>query len=135
MQEFAINWLAVIVVAVGKLILGAVWYSPMLFRQRWLAHAGIGSERMREGMPRNMAIDLIANIIMAFVLVHAVHYAGATSIAMGGAVGVLNWLGFVAAGSIAEVTWAKRPFGYWLINNAYAAVSLIVMGAILAVWV
>ena len=33
--------------------------------------------------------------VMAFVLLHAVHYAGATTIGTGAAVGFFNWLGFI----------------------------------------
>ncbi len=71
---------------------------------------------------------------MAFVLVHAIRYAGAVTVPQGLAVAFFNWLGFVAVVTIATVTYERKPFRLFLLNNAYLLLSLLVMGAILAVW-
>ena len=72
---------------------------------------------------------------MAFVLVHAVHYAGATSAAQSAAVGFFNWLGFIAVTMFMTTLYEKRPFKLLLINNGFQLLSLLVMGALVAVWV
>jgi len=36
MYEFSMNYIAVIVVAVISFILGALWYSPLLFYKPWV---------------------------------------------------------------------------------------------------
>jgi hypothetical protein len=89
---------------------------------------------MKAGMVRALAVECIGSLIMAFVLVHAVRYAGATTPLQGMAVGFLNWLGFVAVVTIGSVTYQRRPFGLFLLINGYLLISLVVMGAILAVW-
>jgi uncharacterized protein DUF1761 len=134
MQEISINWLALVLAVLAKMALGAVWFSPPLFLKPWLAAAGVSEAEMKERMPKALAVDLVGAVIMAFVLVHAVKYAGAQGVAQGAAVGFLNWLGFIAVATLSGTIHEHRPFQLWLIGNGYQLVSLIVMGAILAAW-
>jgi len=134
MREIAINWLALIVAVIARMVLGAVWYSPPLFVKPWLAASGMSEAQMKAGLPKALTFDLVGTIVMAFVLVHAVKYAGAQGIAQGAAVGFLNWLGFVAVTTLSATLHEHRPFKLWLINNGYQLVALLIMGAILAAW-
>ncbi len=85
-------------------------------------------------MPKALAVDLVGAVIMAFVLVHAVKYAGAQGARKGQAVGFLNGLGFIALATLSATIHEHRPFDLWLIGNGYQRVSLGLMGAILAAW-
>lgn len=134
MQEIAVNWLALIVAVIARMVLGAVWYSPPLFVKPWLAESGISEAEMRAGLPKALIFDLVGAIIMTFVLVHAVKYAGAQGVVQGAVVGFWNWLGFVAVTSLGQTMHEHRPLKLWLIGNGYQLVALLVMGAILAVW-
>jgi len=134
MHEIAINYLAVVAAALAKIVLGAVWYSPVAFVRPWMEMVGVTDAQMKTRMPTALAVDVIGSLIMAFVLAHAVGYAGAATIATGAAVGFFNWLGLVAIATIASVTYEGRPLRYFLINNGYLLLSLVIMGAILAVW-
>jgi len=134
MQEFPINWWAVLVAAIVKMAIGAAWYSPLLFGPRWMALASCSEADMKARLPRLLAFDFIASLIMAFVLVHAVHYAGAQTLATGAAVGFFNWLGFIATVTFGLTVYEKRPWALFGIANGFQLVSLLVMGAILAVW-
>ena len=57
------------------------------------------------------------NFIMAFVLLHAVRYAGAVNGWQGPAVGFFNWLGFVGMVSVGSVTFDQRPRKLMTING------------------
>lgn len=134
MQEFPINWLAVLVATIAKFVLGAIWYSPIAFAPRWQALTGCDPTAAKTGFVKTMAIDFVASFVMAFVLVHAVHYAGAASLGTGAAVGFFNWLGFIGATTLAAGLYEKRPLALWAINNGYLLLALVIMGVILAVW-
>ena len=134
MQSFPINWLAILACVIFKQALGAAWYSPALFGDRWSTFTGVPQKDMRAGLVKALVPDVIGSVIMAFVLVHAVHYAGANTLLLGAAVGFLNWLGFVAVTHLGSVTFEKRPFALFVLNMGYLAIALIVMGAILAIW-
>ena len=93
MQHFPINYVALLVAAVARFIVGGIWYSPALFGKPWQGLTHCTPEEMKARLPKIIPADLITSYIMAFVLVHAMHYAGATSAAQGAAVGFFNWLG------------------------------------------
>ena len=134
MQSFPINWWAILVAVIAKQAIGALWFSPVLFGPAWCGLAGVSEQEMKAGLVKALIPDVIAAFVMAFVLVHAVHYAGAQSLGQGAAVGFFNWPGFVAVATLGSVTFEKRPLKLYLINNAYWLIALLVMGAILAIW-
>lgn len=134
MREIPIHFFAIFTAAAAKMLIGALWYSPALFLNTWLRVSGITEEQMKAGMGRALAVEFVGSLIMAFVLAHAVRYAGATTAPQGIAVGFFNWLGFVAVVTIGSVTYQRRPFKLFLLINGYLLFSLLVMGAILAVW-
>ena len=135
MQHFPINYLALLVATLAKFFFGWLWYSPLLFGKSWMALTNCDPEQMKSRLPRIVPADLISTFILAFVLVHAVHYAGARGAAQGAAVGFFNWLGFIGAVSFVTTLYEKRPFKLFLINNGFQLISLLFMGAIVAVWV
>lgn len=135
MQHFAINYLALLVATVARFLFGWLWYSPLLFGKAWMSLTNCTLEDMKRNMPKAIPADLIASFIMSFVLVHAVHYAGATSAGQGAAVGFFNWLGFIATVMLATTLYEKRPIKLFLINSGFNLISLLFMGAIVAVWV
>ena len=134
MQDFPINWTALIVVTLGKFALGFVWYA-LIFGKQWQKLAGVTEASMKAGMVKAIGTDLVTTFILAWVLVHAVHYAGAMTWATGAAVGFFNWLGFVGALTLAATVYENRPLKLWLIGNAYQLMALVIMGAVMAVWV
>lgn len=134
MQGFPINWFAILAAVIIKQAIGAFWYSPALFGPSWCKLTGVSEAEMKAGLVKALIPDVISSALMAFVLVHAVHYAGAHNWAQGAAVGFFNWLGFVAVATLGSVTFEKRPLQLYLINNGYLLLTLLIMGAALAVW-
>jgi hypothetical protein len=134
MQTFPINYAALAVAALLRTIIGAVWYSPALFGASWIALVGCTEAEMKARVPRALVVDVIGNFVMAFVLVHASHYAGAAGIGQGMGVAFFNWIGFVAVATLFDVNFAGRPFKLFAINNGFQLVSMLLMGAIVTVW-
>lgn len=134
MREIPIHFSSILIAAAAKMLVGALWYSPALFLDTWFRVSGITEQQMKAGLVRALAIEVVGSLIMAFVLVHAVRYAGATTAAQGMAVGFFSWLGFVAVVTIGSVTYERKPFQLFLLINGYLLISLLVMGALLAVW-
>lgn len=134
MQQIPINWLAVIVAAVIRVALGALWYSKPLFGPQWLAMTNVTQDAWTARLPRAVPTDSLLALVMAFVLVHAVTYAGATDLLTGAAVGALNWLGFMLPVLAGHWSHEGRDPKVVLIMGSYNLVALVLMGALLAVW-
>lgn len=134
MREIPIHFVPILAAAIVRMVIGALWYSPALFLPAWHRVSGVSEAEMKSGMGRAVTIDFIGSLIMAFVLLHAVKYAGAESAVQGMAVGFFNWLGFIAVVTIGTVTYLRKPFQLFLVQNGYLLLSLLAMGAILALW-
>jgi hypothetical protein len=129
-----INWLALLVAALARMMLGAAWYSPPVLLKPWLAAAGISEAQMKERFPKALAADVVGSLLMAYALARLLAYAGGGSVAFGAGLGFLAWLGFIAVTSFSAMLYEHRPFKVWLIGNGYQLVALLIMGAILAAW-
>jgi hypothetical protein len=134
MQQIPINVWAVIVAALIRMVIGTIWYSPVGFGKQWQAITGITQEKMMAGLPKAVGVDAVMSLIMAFILLHAVTYAGANNVVLGGTVGFLNWLGFVFTIFVGLWAYENRPVRLTAINAGFNLVALILMGALLAVW-
>jgi len=134
MQDIPINWWALLAAVVVSFVIGGVWYSPALFVKPWIAGAGVDKAAFDKGLPRALIVDLVASLIMAFVLVHAIRYAGAVSLGAGLFVTFWNWLGFVVAVLVGQVTHEHKPVSFFAINAGYRFVAMMAMGAILTLW-
>jgi uncharacterized protein DUF1761 len=134
MRGIPIHFFAILGAAIAKMVLGALWYSPVLFVRPWQRMTGITDEQMKAGMAKALVVDFIGSLVMAFVLAHVIRYAGATTVLEGLAVGFWCWLGFVAVATVTTVTYERKPFNLFLLSNGYLLIALLAMGAILAVW-
>ncbi|MES2023537.1 MAG: DUF1761 domain-containing protein [Patescibacteria group bacterium] len=136
-----INYLAVIVSAVVAFIIGFLMHGPV-FGKLWMRLANVhptGNEKFSD-MYGQMVWNLIANLVTAYVL--AVIYLltstspfmGMSAISNGLICAFLVWIGFIVTGSSMEVIWMKRSFKLWIFESFSSLLTLLAMGAIIAIW-
>jgi hypothetical protein len=133
-KEIPIHFLPILIAALVRFGIGALWFSPVLFGKAWATLTGCSQDEMKQGMAKAMVADLVGNLILCFVLVHAIVYAEAHTFGQGAAVGFFNWLGFIAMPMLATVFWEHRPWRLYAIQTGFQLVSLIVIGGGLAAW-
>jgi hypothetical protein len=140
MNVMGVNLLAVLVAAVATMVVGFLWYSPLLFAKPWMVLMGYdpddkaGLEEMRKSAGKSYAISFVASLVSAFVLAKVIDIFTVNTVLYGMKVGFAIWLGFVATVQLTEVLFAKKPMKLYLINTGYQLVCYLAMGAILAVW-
>ena len=123
-----------IVAVLIKFFVGWIWYSPMLFLKNWQLLSGVTNEQMSGGMGKSITIWIVGSVLMAFILLHAVVYAGATTFVHGAEVGFANWVGFILVVGLDSYAAEKKPFQLTIINTGSNLVALILMGGVLAGW-
>jgi hypothetical protein len=130
-----VNYLAILVSAVIWWVIGALWYSPVLFGNRWMQITGMTGEMAAQMSPFLVyAMPLVAYLIACYVLAYAVGYANARSAGSGAMVGFWNWLGFVGAIMFVTIGFQNKPMTLWVIDAGYDLVGMLISGIILAVW-
>src|SRR2546422_10386815 len=131
-----VNILAVIVAAVATLILGAVWYSPVLFAKAWIQAHGYTPEKLEEmkkrGVTRAYAVSGLCYLVMAYVLALLASYTQATSFAQGLWLGFILWLGFAATIGLTAHMFSDNPIAGWGIDAGYPLAYLLLMGGVVA---
>lgn len=128
-----LNWLAIIVAAVSAFALGGLWYSPVLFADRWMKETGITKEMAgQNSMVRVFSLAFILSLIAAFFLAMFIGSdAGAGFGAMAGFMAGLGWV-FTFMGI--SYLFESRSLAHFLINACYSVLSLTIMGAIIGAW-
>lgn len=80
METVPINWLALIVAAIVKFAIGAAWYAPQVFGKQWQTEIGLTQEQVRANIGPAIVAEIVTDLVLAFFLIYAVRYAGATTL-------------------------------------------------------
>ena len=126
-----IDWIGVLLCGIASMILGGLWYSPLLFGRAWQRGAGLSDEQLAAG---NMALiyglafvlSLVAAAVFAMFL--GEHPGFWFSIGAGAAAGAF----WVAASFGINYLFERRSLRQWLINGGYHTVQFTLFGLILA---
>ncbi len=135
-----IHPLPVLVAALATMVLGFLWYSPILFAKPWMRLMGYDPndkarlEEMRKGAAKTYLLAFIASLVSAVVLAKIIDITSVVTVLYGMKIGFAMWLGFVTTVQLTGALFGKQPAKLYLINTGYQLVCYLVMGAILAKW-
>jgi uncharacterized membrane protein len=129
--------LALLAAAVVAWLIGALWYSPVMFAKAWVKAHGYTPEQvaaMQVMQGKVIVATLVAMILMAAVLQVFLRHLGADSLGGGMGWAFHAWLGFaLPLGFIAHL-YSQKRIAAWMIDLGYQLVYLLAMGAILGAW-
>lgn len=137
MTDVAVNWLGVILATVAAMVIGSLWYSPMMFMKPWMESLGITKESMQAkggSAAKAMIGMIILALVQAYVVAHFVSYVDVATIGDGLGLAFWLWLGFVVPVVCAYSLFEMRPWKVTFITLGNQIVTLLAMGAILAKW-
>jgi hypothetical protein len=133
-----IKYAAVIVATLVHYILGGLWYSPLLFGNKFVQIINWSPEKLaeieRQSHMKELAIALVTSFVLVYILAHFVQYTKATTAMAGIQTAFWLWLGFIVTTQAATVIFEQRPLGLYLMNIGYQLVGCALAGVILAVW-
>ncbi len=124
------NWLAIIIAAVVNMVLGSLWFSPVLFQKRWLA-LRVGGPMSGNASPLLYVITAVGALVSAITLDWIIGLAGANTLVGGAIVGVYCGLGFVGPAVLSDHLFNERPPMLYMIVAGFPIVGLLIMGAII----
>ena len=143
MDMSSINWLAVLVAAISAFALGAVWYSPVLFGNAWMADNKLDMEKIKSGnMLKIYGTTFILSLVMAANLAMfladspgdcPVGCAQKTDVSWGAIAGFLAGIWVFCAVAMHGL-FEHRSARLIFINGGYSLVGLTLMGAIIGLW-
>ena len=140
MYFMRVNLLAVLVSAIASMVVGFLWYSPVLFAKPWMREMGYDAndktktQEMKKSAGPAYAGSFIASLVAAFILAKVIGLRPLDGALYGMKIGLGVWLGFVATVQLTGALFVKNSMKLFAINTGYQLVCYVVMGAILAVW-
>jgi hypothetical protein len=140
MDFMGVKLWAVALAGVATMVIGFLWYSPLLFARPWMAAMGYDPDdkariaEMQKSAGPMYGISLLASLISAFVLAKVLVGMTIYSALYGMKIGFAVWLAFVATVQLTDKMFGQRPMKLFLINTGYQLVCYVVMGAILGKW-
>jgi hypothetical protein len=139
MPDPNINLIPVIIAGVVNMVIGALWYSPLVMGKLWMRSMGKTEEELKQGMSSasmglTYVVNTIAALLFAYVLAHIVKFANLTTFQQGAMAGFWVWLGFVITTVIPGYMFESRPKMLYFIFIIYQLIAIVLMGGILAMW-
>jgi hypothetical protein len=133
----SLNLIPILVVAGLGFLIGAVWYSPLLFVKAWLEEMKITPEMTKDrskGMAKAMIPAFLLTVLSTVTLATLLALCRVASPLKGAEFGLLVGMGLVAAREGTNAGFEKRTLRHYVIVAGHDVVLLVVQGAILAVW-
>ncbi|WP_108672381.1 DUF1761 domain-containing protein [Peribacillus acanthi] len=128
-----VSILAILLAAISNSIIGAFWYSPLLFANIWMKGMGKSKENFdKKGANLGYLLTMIAAIITAYVLSLFILSFDEVTIGKGALVGFLAGFGIATIREMAPTFFEGRKLVLYFISAGYHIVSLTVMGMIIA---
>jgi hypothetical protein len=140
MEILGIRIVPVVAAAVTSMVIGFLWYSPLLFARPWMRAMGYDPDdkaklaEMRKGAALIYAGAMLASLASAFMLAKIIDITTVNAALYGMKVGFAVWVGFVTTVQFTAFLFERKPFKLYAINTGYQLACYIAMGAILAVW-
>jgi len=140
MRFMGVNVWAVLVSALATMVVGFVWYSPLLFARRWTMLMGYDPDdkakvaEMQKSAGPSYMLSLVASVLSAAVLGKIIVIATIHRPLYGIKMGLAVWLGFVTTVQLTSALFMRQPARLYAINTGYQLVCYVVMGAIMAAW-
>ena len=125
-----IRFAAVLASTIAYFLIGALWYSPLLFGRMWQKVMGPKDDELTNPGPA-IAGSAIAGFIMSYILAYFVMATHSVTAVTGLFLGILIWLGFVFTSQMLGVLFGSKPWKLFLIDAGYLGVALAIMGAII----
>jgi hypothetical protein len=140
MLVMGVNLWAVLASAVATMVLGFLWYSPMLFARPWTILMGYDPDdkaklaELQKSAGPSYGLSFIASLVAAAVLGKIIALARASTALYGMEIGLAVWLGFVTTVQLTNSMFTRQPAKLYAINTGYQMVCYLAMGAIMGAW-
>lgn len=131
-----ISILAIVLAVVANTVIGALWYSPVLFANIWMKSLGKTEEELNKSSANiGYVLTILAAVVTSFVLSLLIGLVDNVTIGSGALIGLLSGIGIAAARELSPTFFEGRNLTLFFISAGYHIVSLTVMGLIIAYFI
>jgi hypothetical protein len=131
MNIFDVNWLAVVLAALGAFVVGGIWYGPIMGKS-WMAAVGLSEEQVKVG---NASViyggAFLFSLLMSWTLAHTfASYAAELDFLTKALTAFGVAIGFVVPAMGVNYLFSMRSKALFFIDATYWLLFFTVMGAV-----
>ncbi|MFJ7932812.1 DUF1761 domain-containing protein [Sporosarcina sp. NPDC096371] len=128
-----ISIVAIVLAVLANMIIGALWYSPILFANVWMKSLGKTAEELHASNANiGYGLTTLAGVVTAIILSLFLSMSDSITIGTGALIGFLAGAGIASARELSPTFFEGRKYTLFFISAGYHIVSLTIMGIILA---
>ncbi len=129
-----VNIWAIILAAFSYLLIGSLWYSPLLFGKQWIRLLGFTDEDFKTNKPMWLILTLsfLSAAIASFLI--AVILGPKPNAEFGAIVGAAIALCWISMSKLYNVLFENQKVQLFLLHAGFDLVTFMVMGAIVGYW-
>ena len=131
-----LNWLHIVVAAVGYFMLGALWYSKILFANSWIKSTGVdmNNPNAKKGVGGIMAFTFILEFFITVGLAILIYRIGLSGLMSGVKLGLFTGILFSGIAISISYLYQMKPASLSMIDGGYHTVGQIIAAVILCMW-
>ncbi|MCC7543549.1 DUF1761 domain-containing protein [bacterium] len=130
MEPVTINLWGVLAATAFSMIVGAVWYGPLLGKE-WMKLVNKTQEDLSKSGGQIYLVTMLCWLLVSYVLALFVQYVAADTWVEGAVTGFWIWAGFIFPTHVIHTLFAGRSKKLVAIDLGYTLVAMIGMGIIL----
>jgi hypothetical protein len=130
-----LNWLHIGVATLVGMVVGWLWYSPVLFGAQWMKAMRVTAKDITASgsSPVPYIKGLVGHFVTAVAIAELVHVFAATTLWEGVQVGLVVGIGLIVALQMVHLAF-KGNKTLTFINTGYDLVVILLMAGLLAMW-
>lgn len=128
-----IHWLPVLLGGLAFFMLGALWYSKILFAPKWIEYTkvDVNDPNAKKGMATMFIGSFIFMLLSSFAIAVLAHKMQTVGWMNGAKLGLLTGFFFGTSALSISYLYEKKPLGLYLINGGYTIVGNMLAGIII----
>lgn len=137
-MELEINYLGILLAGVAYMVVGFLWYSPLLFAKPWMKQMGYTMESIKKEQKQMgpfYGLSFLAALVTGFMMSHVMalseNFYNYPPVMTGLTTAFFMWLGFVAPVQLTDVIFGSKKWKLFVINTGYQLTALLAMGVVI----
>ena len=131
-----VNYFAVFLCGVLSMIIGFVWYSPILLGRTWMEEIDKSEEELKKDFNpvKTFGITFLFNLFIAFSLAQLMAHSNAVTVAAGIRMAFLCWFGFILAPMVINSLFENKSIKLLMVDAGHHLIVILVFGIVLGAW-
>ena len=134
MKTLKINHAAVLLVVLLSQIIGAMWFSPFLFAERWVMLTGKTMSDFANASMMPYVVSIISSIITTYAMAWLFKKLNVENFISGVFYAFIFWFAFLFVELETFNSFELRPYALTWINAGKSLITFVVSGFILGLW-